>query len=391
MFNNHPVESLLDTDLYKISMCQFVLHQFPASIAKFKFKCRTPNINLAKYIQEIKDEINYVSSLKFTPGELCYLSTLKFIKEDYLDFLEDFQLKERHVTVTPAQEYREHGVREINITIEGPWLQTILWEIYILKIVHEVYSKNEHPNVNYTKGLDKVIDKCYKINQNRLKVIEFGSRRAFSSKWHDIVVKEMVEKQAIVGTSNVMLAKKYSINCSGTQAHEIFQACQGLGPRVAHSQSFALQKWADEYRGDLGIALTDTLGIDKFLRDFDGYFSRLYDGVRHDSGDPIEWGEKIINHYKKYKIDPMTKAAVFSDGLNVDKAVEINNYFKDRLNCSFGIGTNLTNDLGVPFLQIVIKMVECNGHPVAKISDNPDKTMCVDKVYLDYLRSIIKE
>jgi len=171
-------------------------------------------------------------------------------------------------------------------------------------------------------------------------------------------------------------------------AHEYLQACQAVGPRLRDSQVFAFNTWAREYRGDLGIALSDVCGMDAFLRDFDLFFCKLFDGARHDSGDPFEWGEKLIAHYQKMRIDPRTKVMVFSDSLNVPLAIKLFEYFRGRSQTAFGIGTNLTNDLGHEALQIVIKMTRCNGQPVAKISDEPSKAIDYDPSYVKYLREV---
>ena len=197
-------------------------------------------------------------------------------------------------------------------------------------------------------------------------------------------------KDNLIGTSNVYFAKMLNLKPIGTMAHEYLQACQSLGPRLIYSEQFALERWAREYRGELGIALSDVYGIDAFLRDFDLYFCKLFDGVRHDSGDPFEWGEKVIRHYQKLGIDPKTKAFVFSDALDFKLALDLFHRFKDRVNVRFGIGTFLTNDLGHAPIQIVIKMIECNGHPVAKVSDSPGKTMCRDDSYLAYLKEVFQ-
>jgi nicotinate phosphoribosyltransferase len=173
-------------------------------------------------------------------------------------------------------------------------------------------------------------------------------------------------------------------------AHEYMQACQAVGPRLRDSQVFAFNTWAREYRGDLGIALSDVCGMDAFLRDFDLFFCKLFDGVRHDSGDPFEWGEKMIAHYQKMRIDPRSKVMVFSDSLSAPLAIRLFEYFKGRSQTAFGVGTNLTNDLGYDALQIVIKMTRCNGQPVAKISDEPSKAMDYDPSYVAYLREVFE-
>ncbi len=187
-----------------------------------------------------------------------------------------------------------------------------------------------------------------------------------------------------------MYAAKHGLTPLGTMAHEYLQACQALGPRLRDSQTFGFEIWAREYRGDLGIALSDVYGMDAFLRDFDMYFCKLFDGARHDSGDPIVWGERLLEHYERNRVDPRTKTLVFSDSLDFPRVIELYTRFKDRARIAFGVGTNLTNDLGYTPLQIVIKMVRCNGQPVAKLSDSPEKNLCDDTAYLAYLRQVFE-
>ena len=229
-----------------------------------------------------------------------------------------------------------------------------------------------------------------------LKIADYGTRRRFSKDWQLEVLQTLSRelghgaKGQLAGTSNVLLAKQLGLTPLGTMAHEYLQACQALGPRLRDSQVFGFESWAREYRGDLGIALSDVYGIEPFLRDFDLYFCKLFDGARHDSGDPFAWGERMIAHYKKNRVDPKTKILIFSDGLTVPKTIELYHQFKGRCQLAFGIGTNLTNDLGYEPLQIVIKMVHCNGQPVAKLSDTPSKNMCTDEKYLAYLRQVFE-
>jgi nicotinate phosphoribosyltransferase len=323
------------------------------------------------------------------------MACIRYIKPDFVEFLRLFQFNRKYIKVG------ERGGK-LDIVIEGPWLHVIMFEIPVLKIVHEVYSRNMHDCNDLDEGRKRLREKILMFNgyisgqnislpaRQIFPITDFGARRCFTGEWHEEVVKTLFESGVIVGTSDVMLGMLYGIPVFGTMAHEAIQAGQALGPRLVDSERFMLQKWVDEYRGDLGIALTDTLGIDKFLVDFDLYFAKLYDGVRHDSGDPFEWGEKMIGHYRRLKIEPRTKTAVFSDGLDFELAAKINNAFYPRINTSFGIGTNLTNDVGYPALQNVIKMVECNGQPVAKISDNPSKSMCEDAEFQGYLTSVVK-
>lgn len=192
----------------------------------------------------------------------------------------------------------------------------------------------------------------------------------------------------LAGTSNVALAKKYGLIPLGTMAHEYLQACQALGPRLRDSQVYGFEMWAKEYRGDLGIALSDVYGSEPFFRDFDMFFCKLFDGARHDSGDPFLWGERMIEHWRKNKCDPRSKTLIFSDGLSVPRVIELYRRFHGRVGLGFGIGTNLMNDKGPQALNVVIKMVRANGQPVAKISDAPEKGMCEDESYLRYLRQV---
>ncbi|MNE34092.1 Nicotinate phosphoribosyltransferase 2 [compost metagenome] len=222
---------------------------------------------------------------------------------------------------------------------------------------------------------------------------DFGTRRRFSYKVQEEVVRVLKDDfpARFVGTSNVHLARKLDIKPLGTMAHEWIMAHQQLGPRLIDSQIAALDCWVREYRGLLGIALTDCITMDAFLTDFDLYFAKLFDGLRHDSGDPVQWAEKAIAHYRKLGIDPMTKTLVFSDGLNLTKSLEIFRALRGRINVSFGIGTNLTCDLpGVAPMSIVLKMTDCNGQPVAKISDEAAKTQCRDENFVAYLRHVFK-
>lgn len=377
------IESLLDTDLYKLTMMQAVLHQFPDTQVEYTFKCRNKAKWNDRVIRQIKDEIMNFCRLKFRIDEIEYLRSIPFFKQDFIDFLDLYQPRCKGVDVTL-------NGKELEITVKGSWLLTILFEVPILAIVNEVYFDDVYPS----DGVHRLSEKLQLVHGIKdFKFADFGTRRRFKREWQKMVVEtcKNTVPDNFVGTSNVWLAKEFGIKPIGTMAHEWIQGGQGIKVRLADSQKLMLQAWVDEYRGDLGIALTDTLGSDAFLRDFDKYFAKLYDGVRHDSGDPIEWGEKMIAHYNELGIDPRTKTFVFSDGLNFPKAVEILDHFRNRIKVSFGIGTNLTNDFAdVEPLQIVMKMTKCNGNPVAKISDSPGKGMCHDEAYLSYLKKVFE-
>ncbi|MEO8120428.1 MAG: nicotinate phosphoribosyltransferase [Rhodoferax sp.] len=406
------ITSLLDTDLYKFTMMQVVLHQFPGAQVEYKFKCRNPGLdpatgqatrNLAAHVGEIRDEIRSLCRLHFQDAELAYLQSLRFIKSDFADFLGLFKLNEKYITVTALPS------GEIDIAIRGPWLHTILFEIPVLAIVNEVYFRNTQKLPALLEGrqrLDIKIDQLRSEGLSDLKIADYGTRRRFSKAWHEEVLRVLAARLGtgqspgnvpgvpgqLAGTSNVLFAMQLGLTPLGTMAHEYLQACQALGPRLRDSQIYAFESWAKEYRGDLGIALSDVYGMNAFLRDFDLLFCKLFDGARHDSGDPFLWGERMLDHYSRNRVDPRTKTLIFSDALTVPRTIELYQQFRGRCQLAFGIGTNLTNDLGdapdhVP-LQIVIKMVRCNGQPVAKLSDTPSKNMCDDEKYLAYLRQV---
>ena len=393
--------SLLDTDLYKFTMMQAVLHQFPGAQVEYKFKCRNPGVQLAPYVQEIRDEVRALCQLQFQEAELAYLRSLRFVKSDFVDFLSLFRLNEKYITITPL----DNG--EIDISIKGPWLHVIPFEIPVLAIVNEVYFRNTQPVPDFMEGrrrLDEKIALLRGEGLEGLKIADYGTRRRFSRAWHEEVLRVLCAKLGtgaqrpepghgpgqFAGTSNVLYAMRLGITPLGTMAHEFLQACQALGPRLRDSQIFGLEAWAKEYRGDLGIALSDVYGMEAFLRDFDLYFCKLFDGARHDSGDPFVWGERMLEHYRKNRVDPLNKTLIFSDALTIPRTIELYQRFHGRCQLAFGIGTNLTNDLGYEPLQVVIKMTRCNGQPVAKLSDTPGKSMCDDQKYLAYLRQVFE-
>jgi len=384
------IQSLLDTDLYKFTMMQVVLHHFPGAQVEYRFKCRNHNVALAPHIPAIEAGIRDLCSLRFSRRELEYLRGWRFFKSDFVDLLGLFHLDERFIKVS-----RIAGTSDIDITIKGPWLHTILFEVPVLAIVSEVFYRNTVDAPDFAEGRRRLAAKVRQINgvsDPAFRIADYGTRRRFSRGWQDEIVQSLQSGigPKFVGTSNVKLALDHNLTPLGTMAHEYLQACQAVGPRLRDSQVFAFNTWAREYRGDLGIALSDVCGMDAFLRDFDLFFCKLFDGVRHDSGDPFEWGEKLIAHYERMRIDPRSKVMVFSDSLDVPLAQRLFEYFRTRSQTAFGIGTNLTNDLGHEALAIVIKMTRCNGQPVAKISDEPTKTMDYDPSYVAYLREVFQ-
>lgn len=384
------IRSLLDTDLYKLTMMQAVLHHYPAAEVEYTFKCRTESVELMPLAVEIREQIKHLCKLQFSDSEIHYLSSIYYLKPDFVQFLKLFQLNNDYVKLGKDK----NG--QLEISIRGPWLHTILFEVPVLAIVEEVYSRHHHGNLDMKEGQRRLLEKTELIKSHPLrehfKLMEFGTRRRFSREWQQHVLEHFNRAigEKLVGTSNVYYARELGLKPLGTMAHEYLQAFQALGPRLVDSQKVALDVWAREYRGDLGIALTDVVGIDAFIGDFDRYFAKLFDGVRHDSGCPFEWADKVLSHYQKLGIDPKTKSLVFSDGLNIPLAFELLEKYYQKINVVFGVGTNLTNDVGIQPLSIVLKMTRCNGQPVAKISDSPGKTMCKDEAYLNYLKSVFK-
>ena len=381
------IESLLDTDLYKFTMMQCVLHQFPGASVEYRFRCRNEGIDLRPFKADIEKEIDHLCTLQFKEEELEYLRSLRFIKDDFVEFLSLFRLKRKYIEIVDTGS-------ELAITIKGPWLHTILFEIPVLAIVNETYFRHTAGGIDKTEGRKRLDAKIRMIedepDNHLISISDFGTRRRFSRQWQKEVLETLKERipAQFAGTSNVYYAKELKLIPMGTMAHEYLQACQALGPRLRDSQTYAFEMWAKEYRGDLGIALTDVYGIEPFLKDFDMFFCKLFDGVRQDSGDPLLWGERMIEHYKANRCDPRTKTFIFSDSLTFDRLVEIFRRFKGRVKLGFGVGTNLTNDLGPAPLNIVVKMVRANGQPVAKISDTPGKSMCDDLSYLAYLKQV---
>lgn len=383
------IVSLLDTDLYKFNMNQVMFHKHTNLNGTYLFKCRNNDVVFTPEIaEEINAQIDHLCTLKFTDEELDYLSSLRFIKSDYVEFLRLWH---------PIRKYVECHLRndtgELYIEVSGPLFSVMQFEIYLLEIVNEVYFRMKYNYldlvVSANRRLQEKIRGCHTGNYT-FKFAEFGCRRRLSREWQESAVKELLKLSQCVGTSNVYLAMKYGCKPIGTYAHEYVQMYQGVpGIQLAYTNKVAMEEWFEEYQGDNGTALTDTLGTDLFLRDFNKLQAMCYTGVRHDSGDPIEWGNKIITHYESLGIDPKTKTLLFSDGLDFDKAQNIQDYFEDKINVSFGIGTFLSNDTDVDPLNIVIKLQFVNGHPVAKLSDNPGKAMCQDSNYLTYLKNAV--
>ena len=380
------VISLLDTDLYKFNMDQVIFHKHTDLCGQYYFKCRNKDIVFTPEIaEEIEAQIDHLCSLRFRPEELDYLRSIRFIKNDYVEFLRLWHPIRDYVTVSLSPE------GELSVVVDGPLFSAMQFEIHLLEIINEVYFRMAY---NYEELLasakEKLDAKIKALNDGTytFTFAEFGCRRRLSREWEDEVVRRLVtETKRCMGTSNVYLAMKYNVTPVGTYAHEFVQMYQGIDEiPLAYTNHYAMQDWYAEYQGDNGTALTDTVTTDLFLLDFNRSMVNNYTGVRHDSGDPYEWGEKIIAHYKKYGVDPKTKLLLFSDSLDFDRAQKLYEYFCDKAKVSFGIGTFCSNDTCAPALNIVIKLQYVNGRPVAKLSDTPGKAMCRDTEYLEYLK-----
>ena len=380
------VVSLLDTDLYKFNMDQVIFHKHTDLCGEYYFKCRNEGVKFTReMLDEINGQIDHLCSLKFTKKELDYLRSIRFIKNDYVEFLRLWR---------PIREYVETGLSadgELSIVVKGPLFSAMQFEIYLLEIVNEVYFRFTYDYDELLKSAKERLDKkiaAFNDGTYTFQFAEFGCRRRLSREWEDVVIKRLAtETKNCVGTSNVYFAMKYNLTPIGTYAHEFVQMYQGIDSiPLAYTNHYAMKDWYDEYQGDNGTALTDTITTDLFLLDFNRSMVNNYTGVRHDSGDPFKWGEKIIAHYKKYDVDPKTKLLLFSDGLDFDHAQALYDNFKDRAKVSFGIGTFCSNDTKEESLNIVIKLQFVNGRPVAKLSDAPTKAMCRDEEYLEYLK-----
>lgn len=391
------ITSALEQDMYKYSMGQGIFHQFPGYMTTWTFKCRNKDVKFTpEMVDEIREQIKAFCNLTYTDEELEYLNRIKWIKGSYVNFLRVWRPRFEDFTITTDAECG------LAIETKGTWLNTSMYEIPTLAIVNEVYFRMAY---DYDKLLEsfkeRLDEKFEKVKTNRIYLgtfSEFGLRRRLSAEAQELAIEKfshlgdtLHSASKFVGTSNVYLAKKFGVTPVGTMAHEWIM-CVGQGHHrhnPAYSNYYALRAWTDEYGIRNGIALTDTITTDCFLRDFGEYNASVFSGVRHDSGDPIKWGEKMVEHYKKLGIDPMTKTLLFSDSLDFEKADAIFRHFRDKTKVAFGIGTYIANDTCVNPLNIVMKTVFCNGQDVAKLSDVEGKGMCRNQEYVDYLKRAI--
>ena len=368
--NNSIIKSLLDNDLYKLTMQNAVVSLFPRAKVRYKFINRGETKFPDGFAEQLRKEISKMADLKLQSEEKGFLKEkCYFLPPTYIDFLSGYQYDPSEVGVIQTG-------GDLQLSIEGYWYRTILWEVPLMALISELYFKmtNSKPN-DTSEIIDTVRKKAVKYNMLGINVADFGTRRRYSFENHDRVVKALKNygKSSIIGTSNVYFAKKYDLLPIGTHAHEwfMFHAAK-FGSKMANELS--LENWVKAYRGDLGIALSDTFTTDAFFRSFDTKFAKLFDGLRHDSGDPIKFADKTIAHYNALNINPLSKTIVFSDGLNPETVEKITKYCRGKIGMSFGIGTNFTNDVGAKPLNMVIKITEAkpecqNWVPTVKLSD----------------------
>ena len=389
------INSLLETDMYKFSMGQTIFHQFTSYKTTWTFKCRNKDVHFTdEMVEEIKEQVQAFCQLRFTEEELEYLDNITWIKGTYVDFLRLWQPRYEEFTITTD------APCGLAIDAAGTWLNTTMYEIPVLAIVNEVYFRMAYDYdvllKQFKRRLDEKVSLLEEDTYRLSDFSEFGLRRRLSAEAQEMAVKAIAEVELpadshFIGTSNVYLAKKFNLKPVGTMAHEWIM-CTGQGNHKhnpAYSNWYALDAWVKEYGILNGIALTDTITTDCFLRDFQLTYATLFSGVRHDSGDPYEWGDKMIAHYNSLGINPRTKTLLFSDSLDFERATALYDYFKDKAKVAFGIGTFISNDTDEEALNIVMKTTKCNGMDVAKISDVAGKGMCKNPDYVDYLNRCI--
>jgi len=369
------IKSILDTDLYKLTMQQAVMKLYPRAKVRYTFINRGGAEFPDGFAEKLRKEVKDMETLALLKEEKNFLlRATPFLDPTYLDLLYGYRYDASEVGII-----QKGG--KLEISIEGYWHRTILWEVPLMAIISELYftEAGEHPWGEHERHQNNNKKKML-FRTNGIHYADFGTRRRFSYDVHDEFIRDNIgigSEQNFVGTSNVHFAHKYNLKPIGTHAHEWFSFhAAKYGYKMANT--LAMEAWVDVYRGDLGIALPDTFTTDVFFKAFERKFSKLYDGVRHDSGDPIEFAKKAIAHYDKMGIDPRSKVIIFSDSLNTEKAIEIKDFCRGNIKCSFGIGTNFTNDVGVKPLNMVIKMTEAKPEsddwmPTIKLSDAQGK------------------
>jgi len=378
--------SILDNDLYKFTMQMAVLELFPDARAEYRFINRGGQSFTDEFVNELRRIIDEdISKMALSEDESIWLKdNCPFFKPSYIEYLKNFRFNPEEVKIVLTED------NELEICIDGPWHSSILWEIVLMSTISELYftvvdtkgreisasDSDEPENALMDEYGNFIGEMGRELDANGCIFSEFGTRRRRGFKLHDKVVEVLHKLDSFSGTSNVYFAKKYGVRPIGTIGHEWIMGNSAL-VGLRNANKFAFENWVKVYKGDLSIALSDTFGSKPFFRNFNLGLAKLYNGVRHDSGDPIKFADEVIEHYKKLGIDPMKKVLVFSDSLHVSDAVILKEYCSGRINCSFGIGTTLTNNSDFfsynPPLNMVIKLHKIDGIPVVKLSDSEDK------------------
>jgi len=366
------INSILDSDLYKVSMMNYALELFPKAEVTYKFKNRGSQRFNKEFLNELQYQINSLIDLKLTDEEYIYMkNTFPYLTSGYIEYLKNFRFNPNQVKIKLTED------NNLELEIKGPWIETILFEVPLMAIISELYFKIIDIDWGYKQQKEKAYNKTKILSENGCNYVDMGSRRRRSFKNQDLVIKEFVDyskknnNSSFLGTSNIYFAKKYKVKCFGSQAHEITQSAQVLNS-YNHCNYYAMENWLKVFPNlEIGTALSDTITVDMFLKDFNKKLSVLYQSVRHDSGDPFIFTNKMVKHYEKMLIIPQEKTLIFSDGLNTDRAIEIKKYCERKIKCSFGIGTFLTNDfINSPSLNMVIKLWDVNRIPVVKLGDD---------------------
>ena len=363
------ITSILDNDLYKFTMQQAVLDLHPDVSVTYEFINRRPSDRFNReFSRALTEAVGQMPRLQLLRDERLFLQEhCPYLKPAYLDYLANYRYDPREVDA------RLDDRGGLSIKIRGPWHRTILWEVPLLALVSELYGRHVDTHWTSDGAIEKIASKSDTLEKAGCVFADFGTRRRRNLATQDLVVGALRDNPGFVGTSNVHLARVHDVRPIGTMAHEWIMAHSILGG-LRHANRFALDAWCKVYNAQLGIALTDTYTTRAFFDDFDTYYARLYDGVRQDSGCPLKFTDRAIEHYRKLRIDPSTKTIVFSDGLTPESAVRLKDHCSDRIRCSFGIGTNLTNDFeGSRAPNIVIKLTSVDGVPVVKLTDDPAK------------------
>lgn len=378
---NPIIKTLLDTDLYKFTMQQSMVHRYPDASARMEFHCRDDQ-PLQVSAKALREQCDMLGELRLSGQELDWLAALPFMSDAFIDYLSRFRLNPGLVSI-------EEVDGRLSVSVEGNWSAITHFEIFLLAIISELHCQSFGISAE-AKGQKRLEAKLGILSDDpSFHLVDFGTRRRYSRQWHEYVVGTLKRRlpNSFSGTSNLHLARTMELRPIGTMAHEWLQSHQVLGHSLLSSQKDALGVWLEEYGDQLGIALTDTINMQAFLRDFDFTLANAYQGIRHDSGDPFAWGEQALAHYRSLGVDPSRKQFVFSDKLDFETALAIHRHFSTQVNVSFGIGTYLTNDMGHKAPNIVLKLTELNGAPVAKLSDSPGKTLCRDPAFVKLLKT----